>query len=79
MRMTIAAMSLAGAIGIASCQSAGAVTVDAAAVKEAASAASTVQQARFYGHRHSPPGRQVLPRTSRRPVCLPPLLSSVTA
>lgn len=50
MRMTIAAMSLAGAIGIASCQSAGAVTVDAAAVKEAASAASTVQQARFYGH-----------------------------
>jgi hypothetical protein len=34
----------------ASCRSAGAVAFDAAAVKEVASAASTVQQARFYGH-----------------------------
>ena len=50
MRTTIAAISLAGAIGIAGCQSAGAVAVDAAAIKEAESAASTVQQARFYGH-----------------------------
>jgi hypothetical protein len=49
MRMAITALSVAGAIGIASCQSAGAVVVDAAAMKEAASAASTVQQARFYG------------------------------
>jgi hypothetical protein len=50
MRIAITVLSFAGAIGIASCQSAGAVVVDAAAAKELASAASTVQQARFYGH-----------------------------
>jgi hypothetical protein len=48
MRMTITALSFAAAIGILGCQSAGAVTVDAAAMKEAARAASTVQQAQFY-------------------------------
>ena len=50
MRMAITVLSLAGAIGIGSIQSAGAVAVNAAAMKEAASAASTVQQARFCGH-----------------------------
>jgi hypothetical protein len=51
MRMAITVLSLAGAIGIVSSQSAGAVAVNVAAMKEAASAASTVQQARFYGYR----------------------------
>jgi hypothetical protein len=50
MRMATTALSFAGAIGIIGCQSAGAVAIDAAAIKEAASTASTVQQARFYGH-----------------------------
>jgi hypothetical protein len=47
--MAITVLSFAGAIGIASCQSVGAVAIDAAAMKEAASAAWTVQQVRFYG------------------------------
>jgi hypothetical protein len=51
MRMAITALSFAGAICVLGCQSAGAVAVDAAAMKEAASAASTVQQAQFYGRR----------------------------
>jgi hypothetical protein len=50
MRMALTVLSFAGAICIVSCQSAGAVAVNAAAVKETASAASTVQQVRFYGH-----------------------------
>jgi hypothetical protein len=50
MRMAITVLSLAAAIGIVSCQSAGAVAVGAVAIKEVASAVSTVQQARFYGH-----------------------------
>jgi type II secretory pathway pseudopilin PulG len=50
MRMAITVLSFAAAVGIASCQSARAVAVDAAAMKEAASAVSRVQQARFYGH-----------------------------
>jgi hypothetical protein len=49
MRMAITILSFVGAVGIASCQSAGAVAINAATMKEAASAASTVQQARFYG------------------------------
>ena len=49
MRMALTVLSFAGAICIVSCQSAGAVAVNAAAVKETASAASTVQQVRFYG------------------------------
>ena len=51
MRMAITILSFVGAVGIASCQSAGAVAINAATMKEAASAASTVQQARFYGYR----------------------------
>jgi hypothetical protein len=50
MRMAIAALCFAGTIGIIGCQSAGAVAIDAPAMKEAASAASTVHQARFYGY-----------------------------
>ena len=50
MRMAITVLGFAGAICIVSCQSAGAVAVNAAAMKETASAASTVQQVRFYGH-----------------------------
>jgi hypothetical protein len=55
MRTALTALSFAGAVAVASCQNAGAVAVDAAAMKEAASAASTIQLARFYGHatRHS--------------------------
>ncbi len=49
--MAITAVGFAGAICVLGCQSAGAVAVDAAAVKEAASAASTVRQAQFYGRR----------------------------
>ena len=41
-RMAITILSFAGAVGVASCQSAGAVAIDAPAVKEAASAASTI-------------------------------------
>jgi hypothetical protein len=47
--MAITILSFVGAVGIASCQSAGAVAINAATMK--ASAASTVQQARFYGYR----------------------------
>ena len=49
MRMAITVLSFAGVISIVSCQSAGAVAVNAAAMKETASAASTVQQVRFTG------------------------------
>jgi hypothetical protein len=49
--MAITALSFPGAICILGCQGAGAVAVDAAAMKEAASAASTVRQAQFYGRR----------------------------
>ena len=51
MRMAITVLSFVGAVGIASCQSAGAVAINAATMKAAASAASPVQQARFYGYR----------------------------
>jgi hypothetical protein len=50
MRMAITILSFARAVGIASCQCAIAVAIDAPAMKEAASAASTIQPARFYGH-----------------------------
>ena len=50
MRMAVTALCFAGTIGIIDCQSAGAVAIDAPAMKEAASAASTVHQARFYGY-----------------------------
>ena len=49
MRMVITALSFAVATGIIGCQSAGALAINAAAVKEAANAASTVQPAQFRG------------------------------
>jgi hypothetical protein len=48
MRTAIIALSIAGAIGMLGTQSAGAVATHAAAMKEAARGASTVQQAQFY-------------------------------
>ena len=48
MRMAITILSFAGAVGIASCQSAGAVAINAATMKEAASAASTIQLERDF-------------------------------
>jgi hypothetical protein len=51
MRATSIALTVASAILVVSSQSAGAVPVAAAAMKEVASAASTLQQAQFYGHR----------------------------
>ena len=52
MRMAIIVLSLAGVITFFCCQSAGAVAIRAAAIKEAASTASTAQQVRYYRHRH---------------------------
>ena len=50
MRMPIIALSLAGASFALCCQNAGAVVLNATALKEAASAGSTVQQVHFYGY-----------------------------
>ncbi len=50
MRLAMTALTFAAVIGIASYQRAGAGPVEATAIKGAASAASTIQQARFYGH-----------------------------
>ena len=50
MRTILTALAFAGAICVISYQSAGAVTAAAASVEEAASTASTIQQAQFYAH-----------------------------
>ena len=50
MRTAITTLSCAGVISLACWHSAGAVPADAAAVKEAAAAISTVQQARYHRH-----------------------------
>ena len=47
MRKTLAALSLAAGIGLMCCQNAGAVPAGAAAMKEAARAASPVQRVQF--------------------------------
>lgn len=51
MRIAVIVPGLAGAISILACQSAGAIPVKPAAVKDSASAASLVQHAR-YRHPH---------------------------
>jgi hypothetical protein len=50
MRRTLAALSFAAVFGVVGCHGAGAVPVNAAAMKEAATAASAVQEA-FYMRR----------------------------
>jgi hypothetical protein len=52
MQKTLAAVSFAVGIGLICCQSAGAVPASAPAVKDAAAAASPVQQAQ-YAERHT--------------------------
>ena len=47
MKKTLAALSFAAGIGLICCQSAGAVPASAPAMKEAATAASPVQQAQY--------------------------------
>jgi hypothetical protein len=47
MRTTLAALSLAAGIGLVCCQSAGAVPAAAPAMKEAATAASALQQVQY--------------------------------
>jgi hypothetical protein len=47
MQKTLAALSLAAGIGLVCCQSAGAVPASATGVKEAATTASTLQQAQY--------------------------------
>jgi len=51
MRTMLTALSLAAAIGLICCQSAGAVPAGPTAVKQAATAASPVQQAQYAEHR----------------------------
>jgi hypothetical protein len=51
MQKTLAAMSLAAAIGLVFCQSAGAVPGSATGVNEAAAANSPLQQAQYSEHR----------------------------
>ena len=52
MKKTLAALSFAAGIGLICCQSAGAVPASAPGVKEAATAASTLQLAQF-AERHT--------------------------
>jgi len=52
MKKTLAALSFAAGIGLMYCQSAGAVPASAPVMKEAATAASPVQQAQ-YAERHT--------------------------
>jgi len=52
MRTTLAALTLAAGIGLVCSQSAGAVPASAPALKETATAISTVQQAQYY-ERHT--------------------------
>ena len=52
MRITLAALGVAVGIGLICCQSAGAVPVDATAMKQAATTAAAVQQAQYY-ERHT--------------------------
>jgi hypothetical protein len=47
MRTTLTALSLAAGIGLMCCQTASAVPADVTAIKEAAAAASAVQQAQY--------------------------------
>ncbi len=51
MKKTLVALSVAAGIGLICCQSAGAVPAGAAALKEAAAAASPVQQTQFAARR----------------------------
>lgn len=51
MRQTLAALSFAAGIGLICCQSAGAMPAGASALQEAATAASTVQQAQYREYR----------------------------
>ena len=51
MRTTLVALGFAAGIGLICCQSAGAVQADVSVIKQAATAASTVQQAQFYQYR----------------------------
>jgi hypothetical protein len=56
MRIALTALTLASAVCILSVQSAGAVAVDAAALKQPVSTASPVQQVQFYyGHARAHP------------------------
>jgi hypothetical protein len=48
MRVTLTGLAFAGALSLVCCQSADAVPADAAPIKRAATAASTVQEAQFY-------------------------------
>ncbi len=50
MRTTLVALSVAAGIGLICCQSAGAVPTNPAAVKEAAAAASAVEQTHYIHH-----------------------------
>lgn len=56
MRIPLTALTLASAVSVLSCQSAGAVVVDPAALKQPASMTSPVRQVQFYygrtRHRH---------------------------
>jgi hypothetical protein len=52
MRTTLTALGFAGFIGLVCCQSAGAVPAGTTAIKQAATAASAVQQAQYY-ERHT--------------------------
>jgi hypothetical protein len=51
MQKALAVMSLAAGIGLICCQSAGAVPAEATAMKQAATAASTLQQVQYEEHR----------------------------
>jgi hypothetical protein len=76
MRATLMGLAFAGALSLVCFQSANAVPADAGAMKRAATATSTVQEAQFYAcpTRH---GHQVLPGVRRGAARLPPLLSLV--
>lgn len=51
MRTTLAALSFAAGVGLVWCQSAGALPADGTAIKEVATATSSVEQTQFYMRR----------------------------